>query len=83
MNWIEVVDKIIYVALAGLGAYYALRERLVKAEARISVLEKALMEEKTSNSLIYQELKNSIDKLTGTINRLEKSIVRLETLNEK
>lgn len=82
MNWIDIVDKLIYVLLGGLSAYYALRERLVKVEARTTVLEKALEEEKTANSLIYQELKSSIDKLNNTINKLEKSIVRLETLNE-
>lgn len=83
MDWIQLIDKIITVALAVLAAYYSLRERVVKVEAALEVLKKDVTEHKTENGSMIHELKTSIDKLTNTINKLEKSIVRLETLNEK
>jgi predicted nucleic acid-binding Zn-ribbon protein len=83
MNWIELIDKVISIVICVGFAYFYLRERIIKIESRIKSLEKEVLDNKNENTLIYQDLKNSIDRLTGTINKLEKSIVRLETLNEK
>ena len=79
MDWITLIDKILTAIVLGMSLYFALRERIVKVEAEVLVLKKEVSEHKSENGMIFQELKSSIDNLNKTINKLEKSIVRLET----